>query len=78
MALPRRPHAAGSALWGFVARRPWLYRLVAGLAARALRLLGRNGRLRWAPLASGWTRTRDLPAPQAATFMSQWQGRSRR
>ena len=36
-------------LWSFVARRPWLYRLVAGLAARALRLLGRNGRLRWAP-----------------------------
>ena len=29
----------------------------------------------WAPLAGGWTATRDLPAPQAGTFMSQWRAR---
>ena len=70
----------GLGVWGFFAKRPALYRLAAGMAGRALRLLGRGGRLRWAPLAGGWTRTRDLPAPQGSTFMSQWRadGRSRR
>ena len=70
----------GLGVWGFFAKRPALYRLAAGMAGRALRLLGRGGRLRWAPLAGGWTRTRDLPAPQGNTFMSQWRadGRSRR
>ena len=43
-----------------------------------LRLLGRRGRLRWAPLARGWTDTRDLPAPQGGTFMSQWRARGHR
>ena len=62
----------GLSFWGFVAKRPGLYRLTARVAARALRLLGRHGRIRWAPLAGGWTRTRDLPAPQGGTFMSQW------
>ena len=65
-------------LWRFMACRPRLYRLAAGLAARMLRLLGRSGRLRWAPLASGWTTSRDLPAPQGATFMRQWRARGQR
>ena len=34
--------------------------------------LGRRGRFRRLPLAGGWTGTRDLPAPQGRTFMSQW------
>ena len=38
---------------------------------------GRGGRLRWAPLAGGWTGTRDLPAPQGRTFMSQWRAGER-
>jgi L-lactate dehydrogenase complex protein LldF len=43
-------------------------------AARILHLLGkRRGRLSRLPLASGWTRGRDLPVPQGATFHSQWQ-----
>ncbi len=70
----------GLGVWGFFARRPALYRLVTGMATRGLRLLARGGRIRWAPLAAGWTGTRDLPAPQGATFMSQWRasGRGRR
>jgi L-lactate dehydrogenase complex protein LldF len=61
------------ALWAFVARRPSLYRAVAGLAARMLGALGRRtGRLRHVPLAAAWTRTRDLPAPSMRTFMSAW------
>jgi len=72
------PRAARYALaaWGFAATRPALYRPLANLAARALAWLGGSrGRFRALPLAGGWTRTRDLPAPQGATFMSQWQAR---
>jgi len=67
---------AGLAFWAFFAKRPWLYGLATGLAARALAYLGRtHGRFTWLPLASGWTRRRDLPAPQGATFQAQWKAR---
>ncbi|MEK0084504.1 LutB/LldF family L-lactate oxidation iron-sulfur protein [Benzoatithermus flavus] len=65
----------GLKLWGFLARRPVLYRLVTGIAARLLAKLARGGRLAKLPLAEGWTATRDLPAPQGRTFMSQWRAR---
>jgi L-lactate dehydrogenase complex protein LldF len=68
----------GLSVWGWFARRPWVYRLASRLAVIGLRLLGRGGRLRWAPLARGWTATRDLPAPQGGTFMSQWRARGHR
>jgi L-lactate dehydrogenase complex protein LldF len=69
----------GLGLWGFLAARPRLYRLATGLAARSLRALARGrGRLAKVPLAQGWTGTRDLPAPQGATFMAQWRKRGRR
>ena len=68
----------GLALWAFFAKRPALYRFAAGLAMRCLHLLSRGGRLRRAPLAAGWTGTRDLPAPQGRTFMSQWRAAERR
>jgi len=61
------------AAWGFAARRPRLYRLATGLGIRLLALLGkRRGRFAHLPLAGGWTRSRDLPAPTGPTFMSQW------
>ena len=66
----------GLGLWAAAARRPWLYRLMTRWAGRALRLLARGrGRLASVPLAGGWTGTRDLPAPQGATFMDQWRRR---
>ena len=67
----------GLSLWGFFARRPRLYRWATGLANRALALLGRaDGRYSALPLAGGWTRHRDFPAPQpGGTFHSQWQRR---
>jgi L-lactate dehydrogenase complex protein LldF len=70
----------GLGVWGFLARRPALYRLAAGTAARLLARLARKGRLARLPLAAGWTATRDLPAPEGRSFMSQWQKarRSRR
>ncbi len=63
----------GLAAWAFLATRPALYRAASALAARALGWAGRSrGRFRALPLASGWTRGRDLPAPEGRSFMSQW------
>jgi L-lactate dehydrogenase complex protein LldF len=67
----------GLALWGFVARRPRLYRRLTGFVNRVLALFGRaEGRYRSLPMAGGWTRFRDFPAPPAGgTFHAQWRGR---
>jgi L-lactate dehydrogenase complex protein LldF len=64
----------GLALWAFIASRPKLYRRVTGLANRLLALFGRaTGRYHALPLAGGWTRFRDFPAPPAGgTFHAQW------
>src|SRR5271155_3527257 len=71
------PLRYGLGFWAFFARRPALYRLATGLAARAMHLAGRGkGRFAWLPFAGGWTRYRDLAAPQGATFQSQWRSRS--
>ena len=64
----------GLALWSYVARRPRLYRRLTSLANRVLALFGRaQGRYGMLPLAGGWTRFRDFPAPQSGgTFHAQW------
>jgi L-lactate dehydrogenase complex protein LldF len=64
----------GLKLWGFLVRRPRLYGLATGIAARALSLFGK-GRFRWLPMASGWTKHRDLAAPRGATFQAMWKQR---
>jgi L-lactate dehydrogenase complex protein LldF len=67
---------AGLGVWAFFARRPRLYGLATALAARLLAVFGRrHGRFGWLPLASGWTRHRDFPAPEGATFQAQWKAR---
>jgi L-lactate dehydrogenase complex protein LldF len=67
---------SGLALWAFLARRPRLYHVVTGLAAFWLGFVGQfRGRFHWLPLASGWTRHRDLPAPEGRTFHAQWRQR---
>src|ERR1700759_4681991 len=71
------PMRYGLGFWAFFASRPALYRMATGLAARAMHLAGRNkGRFAWAPFAGGWTRYRDLSAPEGGTFQSQWRARS--
>jgi L-lactate dehydrogenase complex protein LldF len=67
----------GLALWAFLAQRPRLYRLATGFANRVLALFGRaSGRYAWLPLAGGWTRYRDFPAPPGGgTFHAQWKAR---
>lgn len=64
----------GLALWSYFARRPKLYRRLTSLANRVLALFGRaQGRYDTLPLAGGWTRFRDFPAPQSGgTFHAQW------
>ncbi|HKC32229.1 MAG TPA: LutB/LldF family L-lactate oxidation iron-sulfur protein, partial [Xanthobacteraceae bacterium] len=70
---------AGLGVWAFFARRPRLYGLATALAARLLALFGRrHGRFRWLPFASGWTRHRDFPSPEGATFQAQWKARDAR
>jgi L-lactate dehydrogenase complex protein LldF len=67
---------AGLGLWAFFARRPRLYRLATSIAVPLLSFFGgRKRRFRSLPLAGGWTRHRDLPAPESRTFMQQWRGR---
>ena len=61
------------AAWAWLARRPQLYRVATGLAARALRLLaGKRGRFASLPFAGGWTAGRDLPAPEGETFFARY------
>ncbi|MGE0254770.1 MAG: LutB/LldF family L-lactate oxidation iron-sulfur protein [Alphaproteobacteria bacterium] len=69
------PQAArkGLSLWAAFATRPRLYRFATGLAMRMLaRLAGSKGRLRRLPLAGGWTRYREFPAPEGRTFQALW------
>ncbi len=59
--------------WGFFAKRPRLYRLTAALGARVLSMASGKGRkFSRLPLAEGWTKYRDLPAPARRTFHSLW------
>jgi L-lactate dehydrogenase complex protein LldF len=71
---PSRQRTALEA-WAWAVKRPRLYRFGARLAMRAMRVaaLG-SGRFSRLPFAGGWTRYRDFPAPQGATFVSQWRG----
>ena len=65
--------------WAFAAKRPGLYRLVAGIGTRLLSLLaGRQRSFRYLPLAGAWTKHRDLAAPAPRSFQSLWQQRERK
>ena len=69
----------GIRAWAWIARRPRIYRALTGAAMPVLGWLGgKKGRLATGPLAGGWTRARDLPAPQGATFHAQWKAREKR
>jgi L-lactate dehydrogenase complex protein LldF len=63
----------GLAFWSFFATRPRLYRFATAWAMKALAFAGRNkGRFGMLPLAGGWTKHRDFPAPQGGTFQERW------
>ena len=77
--LTSTPYRWTLGLWAGLAKRPRLYRLASRVGVRILELMaGRGGRIRSLIGAGGWTRYRDLTAPQAGTFMDQYrQGRRR-
>jgi len=58
-------------IWRFMVLRPGLYRLATRIALPVMRLFARRGWIAAMPLAGGWTRHRDLPAPAAQSFMTQ-------
>jgi L-lactate dehydrogenase complex protein LldF len=64
--------------WAFLAQRPRLYHAAARASAAVLGALARGrGSFARLPFAQAWTRTRDLPAPQGATFQARWARRQR-
>jgi L-lactate dehydrogenase complex protein LldF len=70
--LPWR-YRMGLKTWAWFAKRPRLYHLAARLGIAWLGALGRRrGSFRWLPGSGGWTRHRDLPAPQGRTFQRLW------
>jgi L-lactate dehydrogenase complex protein LldF len=71
--LAPRAYRAGLALWAFLALRPALYHGLGDLLGRLLGWAGgRRGRFRALPFLSGWTGTRDMPAPEGKTFHRLW------
>jgi L-lactate dehydrogenase complex protein LldF len=68
-----RTSRALSSLWAYAAMRPALYHLLARFTVAVGGALGRSkGRFRRLPIARGWLRDRDLPAPQGRTFQQLW------
>ncbi len=62
----------GLKAWAFFAKRPRLYRFAAAMGIPALGMFSfGKGRFSWLPFAGGWTRHRELPAPEGRTFMQQ-------
>jgi len=77
--LPPWPERAALRLWAAVACRPAVYGAVTTLAARVLAWLGGRGKvIHNLPFAGGWTRGRDLPAPQGKTFRELYRQRKAR
>lgn len=69
----------GLAVWRFLVARPSLYGIATRLGAWGLaKLAGKDGSLRQVPFAGGWTRWRDLPAPEGGTFRTEWAKRGRK
>lgn len=65
--------------WAYAAKRPKLYRLLVNSAAGLMGEWGKaRGKFRWLPLAGGWLRHRDLPAPPGRTFHALWQAELRK
>ena len=66
----------GLGFWAFFAKRPALYRFATSLAMPVMGFFGRTkGRFASLPFAGGWTKGRDMPAPQGKTFQAQWKAR---
>ncbi len=66
----------GLKAWAFFAKRPWLYRFAVSMGIPFLSMAApKSGRFKRLPFAGGWTKYRDLPAPESRTFIQQWNQR---
>ena len=65
-------YRTGLKVWAWLAKRPRLYHTLARLGIPLLGAMGRHGSFRHLPLARGWTKHRDLAAPQGRTFQALW------
>ena len=69
----------GIKTWAFFAKRPKLYRFFASLGMPILSVIGgRKARISMLPFAGGWTKYRDMPAPEGRTFMQAYAQRDAR
>lgn len=55
-----------------LASRPKLFQLSCSVGVVVMKLFSRKGWIRYMPLANGWTRNRDLIAPESKTFIQQY------
>jgi L-lactate dehydrogenase complex protein LldF len=68
-----RGFAIGLKTWAWFAKRPRAYHIASRFAIAALSFAaGARGAFRSLPFAGGWTKHRDLPAPQGRTFQQLW------
>ena len=59
----------GIRAWSYAVQRPRLYRALSAIAVRVAGWFGgRDKLIHWMPGLDGWTRGRDMPAPQGKTF----------
>jgi len=63
--------------WAFVANHPLLYRLGVGVAVQFMRFFRKGGWIHSMPLAGGWTKHRDFPAPARSTFIQAYKVQQR-
>jgi L-lactate dehydrogenase complex protein LldF len=69
---------SGLRIWNWLVARPKLYHKANSIAAHMLKAwAGKRGRVSSLPLAGGWTKHRDLPAPQGKTFQAVWKERQK-
>lgn len=55
-----------------LAKRPKLFQFTSSCSLLFMRVFSKNGWIRFLPLAAGWTKNRDLIAPNSQTFMQQY------
>lgn len=66
----------GLKIWAWLSQHPLVYKPVMQLGMKALHWLGRKeGHIKYLPMGTGWTQSRDFPAPQKGTFQSEWKKR---
>jgi len=67
----------GFKVWGWIAARPWAYRVATRLGVTGLMIARRMKAFDRLPMLRGWTKGHDLPKPEGGTFMSRYKGGER-